>query len=61
VTAVTDVIATFKNWLLLVNFDNADWIYRQWVQMIGKKWTTQIQKARNKATQGSTPPATDLG
>jgi len=32
-TAVAEFLATFKNWLPLVNFDNAQWIRQQWVEM----------------------------
>jgi hypothetical protein len=32
-TAVTDVLATFKNWLLMFNFHNAEWSHHQWVEM----------------------------
>ena len=32
-TAVAVLLATFENWLPVVNFDNAEWIRRQWVEM----------------------------
>jgi hypothetical protein len=40
--AVTDFFATFETWLPLVNFDNAEWIRRQWVEMILKKCESEI-------------------
>jgi len=40
-TAVTDFLATFENWLPLVNFDNAEWIRRQWVEMFLKKCASE--------------------
>jgi hypothetical protein len=39
---VADFLAPFETWLLLVDFDNAEWIRRQWVEMISKKWASEI-------------------
>jgi len=33
-TAVADCLATFETWLALVNFDTAEWIRRQWVEIL---------------------------
>jgi len=41
-TAVRDFLATFENWLPLVNFDNAEWLRRQWVEMFSKKCAREI-------------------
>jgi len=45
-TAVADCVATFKMLLLLVNFANAEWIRRQWVEMFLKKCASEITEAR---------------
>jgi len=60
-TAVTDFVATFENWLPLVNFDIAEWIRWQWVEMFSKKCASEIQEARKKGRCGNRRPATDLG
>jgi len=36
-TAVADFLVTFENLLPLFNFDNAEWIRRQWVEIFLKK------------------------
>jgi hypothetical protein len=46
--AVADFLVTFENWLPLVNFDNAEWIRRQWVEMFLKKCASQIREVRKK-------------
>jgi hypothetical protein len=35
-TAVADFLETFETWLPLENFNNAEWIRRQWVEMFLK-------------------------
>jgi len=60
-TAVADFLATFENWLLLVNFDNAEWIRRQGEEMFLNKCASEIREARKKGRQGNKRPATDLG
>jgi len=45
-TAVAECLATFENWLPLINFDNAEWIRQQWVEMFLKKSASEIQEAR---------------
>jgi len=42
-TAVADFLATFETWLPLVNFDNAEWIRQQWVEMFLKKCASEIR------------------
>jgi len=59
--AVTDVLATFENWLPLVNFDNAGWIRWQYVEMFFKKCASEIREAREKGRRANKGPATDLG
>jgi hypothetical protein len=36
-TAVADFLETIVTWLPLENFDNAEWIWWQWVEMFLKK------------------------
>ena len=58
---VQDFLATFKIWLTLDNFDNAEWIRRQWVEMFVKKYACEIRKARKKGRHDNKQPAMDLG
>jgi len=58
---VTVFLATFHNWLPLVNFDNAELIRRQWVPMFLKKCVSEIREATRKGRQGTKRPATNLG
>jgi len=60
-TAVADFLETFETWLLLENFDNAQWIRRQWVEMFLKKCASEVREARKKGRRGNKRPATDLG
>jgi len=60
-TAVADFWETFETWLPLDNFDNAEWIRRQWVEMFLKKCASEIWEARKKGRRGNKRPATDLG
>ena len=41
-TSVADFLATFENCLPLVKFNNAEWIRRQWVEMVLKKCASKI-------------------
>jgi hypothetical protein len=45
----------------LENFDNAEWIRRQWVEMFLKKCASEVREARKKGKQGNKRPATDVG
>jgi hypothetical protein len=36
-TSVADIVEAFETWLPLDNFDNAEWIHRQWVELFLKK------------------------
>jgi len=56
---VADCLATFENWLLLVNFDNSEWIRRQWVEMFLKKSASEIREARKWGRRGNKRPETD--
>jgi len=60
-TAVADVLATFKMWLLLVNFDNTEWTRWQCVVMFLKKCASKIWEVRIKGRPCNKRPATDLG
>jgi len=60
-TAVADFLETFKTWLPLENFNNAEWIWRQWVEMFQKKCANEVRKAKKKGWRGNKRPATDLG
>jgi len=59
--AVADFLKTFEKWLPLENFDNAKWIWRQWVEIFLKKCASEVGEARKKGRQGNKQPATDLG
>jgi hypothetical protein len=59
--AVADFLETFKKWLPLENFHNAEWIRRQWVEMFLKKCASEVREARKKGRRGNKRPATDLG
>jgi hypothetical protein len=60
-TVVADFLATFETWLPLVNFDNAEWIRRQWVEMFLKQYESEIREPRKKGRRGNKRPATHLG
>jgi len=45
---VTDFLETFKTWLPLDNFDNAEWIRWQWVEMFLNKCASEIREPRKK-------------
>jgi len=60
-TAVADFLETFETWLRLENFDNAECIWWQWVEMFLKKCASEVQEARKKGSRGNKRPATDVG
>jgi hypothetical protein len=60
-TAVADFLAIFETWVPLVNFDTAERIRCQWVEMILKKCASEIREARKKGRQGNKRPVMDLG
>jgi len=60
-TAVADFLGTFKTWLPLEHFDNAEWIRREWVQMLLKICATEVQEARKKGRRGNKWPVMYLG
>ena len=59
--AVADFLVTFEKWLPLENFDNAEWIRRQWVEMFLKRCAIEVRDARMKGRRGNMRPVTDLG
>ena len=59
--AVADFLETFESWLPLDNFNNAERIYQQWVEMFLKKCASEIREARKNSRQGNTRLAMDLG
>jgi hypothetical protein len=61
VTAVPEFLETFKTWLALDDFYNAEWIRRQLVEMFLKKYSSEFWEARKKGRQGNMRPAMDLG
>ena len=60
-TAVADCLVAFENWLLLVNFHNAQSIRWQWVENFLKKFASEIREVRKEGGRGNKRPATDLG
>jgi hypothetical protein len=46
--AVADFLETFETWLPLENFDNAEWIRRQWVEMFMKKCASAVGEEGKK-------------
>jgi hypothetical protein len=50
---VADFLVTFETRLQLVDFNNAEWIRRHWVETFLKKWASEIQKARQKGRRGN--------
>jgi hypothetical protein len=52
-TAVADFLETFETWLPLDNFANAEWIRRQWVQMVLKKCASKIREVRKMGRRGN--------
>jgi len=59
--AVADCLETFEKWLPMENFDDAEWIRRQWVRMFLKKCASEVREARKKGRHGNKRLATDLG
>jgi len=51
--AVADFLETFETWLPLDNFNNAEWIRRQWVAMFLEKCASKIREARKKGRRGN--------
>jgi len=60
-SAVAHFLMTFENGLRLVNFDNAECICRQWVEMFLKKCGSEIREAKKNGRRGNEQPATELG
>jgi len=57
---VADCLETFKTRLGLENFDNAEWILRQWVERFLKKGANEVWEVRMKGKQGNMRPVTDF-
>jgi hypothetical protein len=51
--AVADFLPTFTIWLPLVNFDRAEWLPRQWVEMFLMKCASEIREEREKGRRGN--------
>jgi hypothetical protein len=47
-TAVADFLESFKTQLPLENLDNAEWIRRQWVEILLNKCVSKVREARKK-------------
>jgi len=58
---VGDLLETLETWLPVENFDNAEWIRRQWVGMFLKKCESAVWQTRKKGRQGNKRPATAFG
>jgi len=58
---VAAVLALFENWLPLEYFENAEWIWWQWVELYLNKCASDIWDGRNHWRQGKKQPLTDLG
>jgi hypothetical protein len=58
---VADFLVTFEKWLPLENFDNAEWIRRQWVEIFLKTCASEFREERTKGRRGNKRSATDLG
>jgi hypothetical protein len=48
-----DFLEIFEIWLPLENFDNAEWIRRQWVAKFLKIWASEVREARKKGRRGN--------
>jgi hypothetical protein len=58
---VGDILATFKDWLPLVNCHNAEWVRWEGVLMILKKCPCEVREVSKLVSQGTKRPAMDLG
>jgi hypothetical protein len=58
---VADFLNTIQTWLRLENFNNAEWIWQEWVQMFIKKCASEVREAKEKGSSSNKRPATDLG
>jgi len=54
-------LKTFETWLPIENFDNAESIRRQWVEMFLKKRASEVREATKNGRRGNKRPTTDLG
>jgi hypothetical protein len=51
--AVADFLETFETWLPLENFDNAEWIQRQMVEMLLTNCASEVREVRKKGWRGN--------
>ena len=58
--AVSDTLESFETWLPMENFDNAECIHQQWVEMSLKQCTSDNQEARKKVRRGNKRQTTEL-
>jgi hypothetical protein len=45
----------------LENFDNTQWLWRQWVEMFLMNCTTEVWVGKKKGSRGNKRPETDMG
>jgi hypothetical protein len=57
--AVADFLETFETWLPLENFDNAECIRWQWVEMFLKTCASGVREVRKNGRGGNKQPVTD--
>jgi hypothetical protein len=60
-TGVADFLEKFQTWLTLENFNNAEWIQRQWFEMFLNNSACEVQEAWKMGRRGNLRPPTDLG
>jgi hypothetical protein len=58
---VAHLLTTFETWLLLVNFDNVEWIRQMWVEIFQMNCGSKILEAKKKGRRGNNQPVTKLG
>jgi len=58
---VADLLVTFTTWLASENFDNAKWIWQQWVEMLLKKCASEVRKTWKNGQQSKKRLVTDFG
>jgi len=60
-TAVAAILNNFETLLAVENFDNTQWIRRQWVEMFLTRCAIEVLDGRKKGSGGNKRLATDLG
>jgi len=51
--AVADGLVTFESWPPEDNFDNAEWIWQQWVARYLTKYATKVWETRKRGRRGN--------